>query len=297
MAPPKDRLGQLQANSYFEDDDSYNIPIDDDEGGAQTEFFKEVEEVRGTCEKINDKIQEVQKIQNEILSAPQVDKIKQATLDDSMAEIKKLANSVRSRLKKMEQETETEEKVRGTTAEMRIRKTQHMTISRRFVEVMTEYNRIQVDYRERSKGKIQRQLEIAGTTATDEELEEMLQGGGARLTGHIHIEGNEDQLRQTINDIEARHEMFMKLEGSIKELHEMFIDIAMLIENQGEMVNRIDAHVESAVEYTTRATNDTKKALEYQSAARRKKIMILLCMIVGGSLGSYIGLKYIGLVG
>ena len=29
-------------------------------------------------------------------------------------------------------------------------------------------------------------------------------GGGARLTGHIQIEGNEEQLRQTINDIEAR---------------------------------------------------------------------------------------------
>ena len=57
---------------------------------------------------------------------------------------------------------------------------------------------------------------------------------------------------------------------------------------------RIDAHVESAVEYTTRATNDTKKALEYQSKARRKKIMILLCMIVAGSLGSYIGLRYLG---
>lgn len=60
---------------------------------------------------------------------------------------------------------------------------------------------------------------------------------------------------------------------------------------------RIDAHVESAVEYTTRATNDTKKALEYQSKARRKKIMIMLCMIVAGSLGSYICLKYFGLVG
>ncbi len=31
-------------------------------------------------------------------------------------------------------------------------------------------------------------------------------GGGARLTGHIQIEGNEEQLRQTINDIEARSE-------------------------------------------------------------------------------------------
>ena len=50
------------------------------------------------------------------------------------------------------------------------------------------------------------------------------------------------------------------------------------------------------MEYTTRATNDTKKALEYQSKARRKKIMMMLCMIVAGSLGSYIGLKYLGFV-
>ena len=29
-------------------------------------------------------------------------------------------------------------------------------------------------------------------------------GGGARLTGHIQIEGNEEQLRATINEIEQR---------------------------------------------------------------------------------------------
>ena len=40
---------------------------------------------------------------------------------------------------------------------------------------MTEYNRIQVEYREQSKNKIKRQLEIAGKTATDEELEQMLE--------------------------------------------------------------------------------------------------------------------------
>ena len=48
-------------------------------------------------------------------------------------------------------------------------------IYRRFVEVMTEYNRIQVEYREQSKNKIKRQLEIAGKQATDEELEQMLE--------------------------------------------------------------------------------------------------------------------------
>ena len=49
------------------------------------------------------------------------------------------------------------------------------TFYRRFVEVMTEYNAVQVEYREQSKNKIKRQLEIAGKTATDEELEQMLE--------------------------------------------------------------------------------------------------------------------------
>ena len=75
----------------------------------------------------------------------------------------------------------------------------------------------------------------------------------------------------------------------------MFMDISVLIENQGEMVNRIDAHVESAVEYTTRATNDTKKALEYQTKARRKKIMMLICLIIAGSIGTYFAGKWLGL--
>ena len=41
-------------------------------------------------------------------------------------------------------------------------------------------------------------------------------GGGARLTGHIQIEGNEDQLRATINDIEQRClEMFALNTGAM----------------------------------------------------------------------------------
>ena len=114
--------------------------------------------------------------------------------------------------------------------------------------------------------------------------------------GHIHIEGDADQLRETLNDLENRHEMFQNLEKSIVELHDMFIDIATLVEAQGEMVNRIDVHVTNATDYTDRAMNDTKKALEYAYAARRKKIMMLLCVLIGGPLLCYICLKYLGMV-
>lgn len=294
---PRDRLAAMQAKAGGDDDD-FAVPVDDEMEGAMKDFFKEIEEIRTNCDKIDGKIKDVKKLQSEILSSPNVDQKMQSQMDDYMADIKKVANSVRTKLKKMEQENDQEEQARkGVTNELRMKKTQHMTASKRFVEVMTEYNQIQVDYREASKQKIKRQMELAGQKPTDEELEQMLEGGGgARLTGHIQIEGDAAQLRQTLNDIEQRHEMFIKLETSIKELHEMFMDISVLIENQGEMVNRIDAHVESAVEYTTRATNDTKKALEYQQKARRKKIMMLICVLISAPLGSYMLLKYFGFV-
>ena len=152
--------------------------------------------------------------------------------------------------------------------------------------------------RDQSKQKIGRQMQLAGSNLSEDQLENMIDSGqGAQLVGHVHIEGDADQLRQTINDIENRHEMFMSLETSITELHDMFLDIATLIEGQGEMVNRIDGHVDSAVEYTSRATNDTKKALEYQSKARRKKIMMMICLTICGGLGGYMALKYLGFIG
>jgi syntaxin 1A len=61
----------------------------------------------------------------------------------------------------IEQSIEQAEQFSESPADVRIRKTQHATLSRKFVEVMTEYNRTQTDYRERCKGRIQRQLEIS----------------------------------------------------------------------------------------------------------------------------------------
>jgi t-SNARE complex subunit (syntaxin) len=46
-------------------------------------------------------------------------------------------------------------------AEYRIRKTQHAMLMQKFIEVMTDYNKTQTDYRERCKARIQRQLEIS----------------------------------------------------------------------------------------------------------------------------------------
>lgn len=79
-----------------------------------------------------------------------------------MADIKKTANRVRQKLKHMEQSIEQLEQTQMMSADFRIRKTQHSMLSQKFVEVMTDYNKTQTDYRERCKARIQRQLEITG---------------------------------------------------------------------------------------------------------------------------------------
>lgn len=88
----------------------------------------------------------------------------------------------------IEQNIEQEEHSNKSSADLRIRKTQHSTLSRKFVEVMTEYNRTQTDYRDRCKSRIQRQLEITGRATTDDELEEMLeQGNSAVFTQGVSV--------------------------------------------------------------------------------------------------------------
>lgn len=277
----KDRLAELRrVRAHSEDGDDVDVAINMDAGGAfMEEFFEQVEEIRTNIEKIAANVEEVKKKHSAILSAPQPDDKDKEELEELMAEIKKTANKVRGKLKVIEQNIEQEENSNKTSADLRIRKTQHATLSRRFVEVMSDYNTTQTDYRERCKGRIQRQLEITGRSVQGEELENMLESGNpAVFTQGIVMETQ--QAKQSLADIEARHRDIIKLENSIRELHDMFVDMAMLVESQGEMIDRIEFNVEKSVEYVDTAVADTKKALEYQSKARRKKLMMLACVTV-----------------
>ncbi|XP_044849794.1 syntaxin-1A isoform X2 [Mauremys mutica] len=266
-----------------DDDDEVTVSVDRDR--FMDEFFEQVEEIRGFIDKISENVEEVKRKHSAILASPNPDEKTKEELEELMSDIKKTANKVRSKLKSIEQSIEQEEGLNRSSADLRIRKTQvscdevmfsyglhcallHSTLSRKFVEVMSEYNATQSDYRERCKGRIQRQLEITGRTTTSEELEDMLESGNpAIFSSGIIMDSN--ITKQALNEIETRHSEIIKLENSIRELHDMFMDMAMLVESQGEMIDRIEYNVEHSVDYVERAVSDTKKAVKYQSKARR----------------------------
>ena len=160
---------------------------------------------------------------------------------------------------------------------------------------MNEYNNAQIDYRDRCKARIQRQLEITGKKTNDEDLERMLESGNPQIfTEGIMMETK--IAKKTLEDINARHEDIMKLEKSIKELHDMFMDMAMLVESQGEMIDRIEFNMTQSADFITAANQDTKKAMKLQREARKKKIMIIILVtiiliICGALAASWLGLK------
>ncbi|XP_072320207.1 syntaxin-1A isoform X4 [Eucyclogobius newberryi] len=310
----KDRMQELrQGKETAEEEDEVAVGM---EKAFMDEFFDQVEEIRGFIESLAEKVEEVKRQHSAILASPNPDEKTKADLEDLMTDIKKLANKIRSKLKSIQQTIEQEEGQNRSSADLRIRKTQHSTLSRKFVEVMSEYNTTQSDYRERCKGRIQRQLEITGRNTTNEELESMLESDNpAIFTSGIIMDNITEQ---AMNEIETRHNEIIKLENSIRELHDMFMDMAMLVESQGDLVNniehcvsgaqnyvenakenipkckkfkkpkkgemidRIEYNVEHSVDYVERAVSDTKKAVKYQSKARRKKIMIIICCVILG---------------
>ncbi|NXS70477.1 STX1A protein, partial [Pandion haliaetus] len=298
-----------------DDDDEVTVSVDRDR--FMDEFFEQVEEIRGFIDKISENVEEVKRKHSAILASPNPDESGEQAGKTPLFSAKPAQHlpapirwvswgagilmlvltfpghccrSARTCHEiicvllpqpGIEQSIEQEEGLNRSSADLRIRKTQHSTLSRKFVEVMSEYNATQTDYRERCKGRIQRQLEITGRTTTSEELEDMLESGNpAIFSSGIIMDSN--ITKQALNEIETRHSEIIKLENSIRELHDMFMDMAMLVESQGEMIDRIEYNVEHSVDYVERAVSDTKKAVKYQSKARRKKIMIIICCVILG---------------
>ncbi|XP_077509963.1 syntaxin-like isoform X1 [Amblyomma americanum] len=293
----KDRISALKAAQQEEDDLDGDVAVTlETPPTFMEEFFAEVEEIGQNIDKIERIVHDMKRKHSAILSSPLQDEKMKQDLEELMADVKRISNKVRMKLKLMQQNIDQEDQMVGNrSAELRIRKTQHSTLSRKFVEVMTEYNKIQNDYRERCKDRIRRQLEITGKMTTDEEIEEMLESGNpAIFTQGIVMETQ--KARQTLAEIEARHHDIIKLEKSIRELHDMFMDMAMLVESQGEMVDRIEYHVKNAAAYVDTATQETRRAVRYQSKARKKRVFILICVAISAVLlviiiGSWVGLS------
>jgi len=275
----RDRLSELVSSRGPDEPNDTAVNIENDSDGSfMADFIGEVEKIQNDIDKIQAKVEEVKQKHSTILSSAQTDDKLNEQLEELMADIKRTANSVRKKLKTIQTQIEQEEaQPEGKqSTDLRIKKTQHSTLSRTFIKVMNEYNQEQNTYRDRCKMRIERQLGIIGKAATDNEIEDMIEKSKNGEAVPIFTGINMDA--QQTREIEARHNDILQLEKSIKELHDLFMDMCTLVQEQGDMVDRIENNVFATQDYVEKAVTHTKQAVVYQTKARRKKI-ILACII------------------
>jgi len=239
------------------------------------DFLGRIEELNDGITAITENVNKLKTLNNRILNEPsQTERQKQVGEQGTIIqENKSLSRKLQKSLK------EERKKLSSTPPESRsneftIKKTQLQTVSQRFLDIWTEYNNIQVEFRGKNKKALLRNLKIVDPTSsiTVEEIEDKLDRGDVTVLSSIIKETS--QAKEDLKMIENRHAEFVKLEKGITEIHEMFMDLSHMVLEQGEAIDRIETHVSAAAQQVESGRDQLQKAEKHKKSARRLKFIL-----------------------
>ena len=174
----------------------------------------------------------------------------------------------------MEKEIQMKSSENDSSADVRISKTQHSMLVRKFVTVMEEYNASQAEYRDKYKEQVKRQLAISGNDISDSNQLDTIVGNNATIFTQSHLSETE-HAKQMCADIEDRHAEIISLESSIKELHDMFIEMATMVELQGDAMDSIEMHCITALEYVEGSNEEIHQYIKLVKEKRALRLKII----------------------
>jgi len=81
---------------------------------------------------------------------------------------------------------------------------------------------------------------------------------------------------QVVEEVAARHDALLDLEGAMSQLTQMFLDLATLVDSQGDTVDSIESQVAKSAAYGERGRAAVASARRHQRAARRKALLVIV---------------------
>jgi len=103
-------------------------------------------------------------------------------------------------------------------SEARIRTNMHATLTRKFVDLMAEYQEVQTRYKSKYRERVERQYRIVKPTVTQDEIDAALDGDPSNqpeiFTQTILQGPGHAQARNALADIQDKHCAILKLEAA-----------------------------------------------------------------------------------
>eukprot|EP01097_Dermamoeba_algensis_P005211 TRINITY_DN3310_c0_g1_i1.p1 TRINITY_DN3310_c0_g1~~TRINITY_DN3310_c0_g1_i1.p1 ORF type:complete len:293 (-),score=62.69 TRINITY_DN3310_c0_g1_i1:109-987(-) len=275
----QDRLKELQARkstggyAQFDDDDVQ------DSSQFMPAFFDDVDRVKDGLNEIQNKLDELQERQLACVAAVSNDETTQISnqIEKLTDQVTKKSIELKNRLKRMKEDLASIDEKH--TTEKRLRENMHGTLTRKFMDLMRQFQESQARYKAKFKERVERQVKIVAPEATQDEIEKIVDSGGSDVFAQNILQKKANDAEEALDYVKQRNEEIKNLEKSIMELHGLFVDMQLLVESQGELLDQIEHSVEASENYVSEAKVELDDAVEYQNSARKKiLILIILCI-------------------
>jgi len=266
----KHEIDIVDSDEDSDEDDSDEESEEESEEDDMQDFYDEVADIKQGLMRFKQNIDDLDELcTSQIAKGKAQDKEK---VEELLNETNQLANILRNKLKAMKEEINELNKEKPD-ANIRIRVNIQQTLTKRFLDLMQQYQEVQTAYESNFRSKMKRQIGIIHPDKNPEEVEEMINRGevGNLLQQNILEDKREHtEAAMALVHLKEQHRDIMQLEQSIMELHQIFVDIATLIEAQDELIDQIEWNCEQACAWTGEAVKELKKADVYVRKDRKR---------------------------
>ncbi|XP_063079000.1 syntaxin-11-like isoform X2 [Engraulis encrasicolus] len=178
--------------------------------------------------------------------------------------VKQRAEALMRRLASYERMCEELEHQHGAYAAVcRAARGQHLSLGHALADALQDYHNAELQLRQESSARLQRQAEILGRTLTQDQVEEMVEEGGwGAFKQDLHPEGM--TARCAFKQVQERHKELVELESRLRDIHELFLTLATMVEQQGAVLNSVELNVMATHDYVDKTNEKFKTAIRYR---------------------------------
>ncbi|XP_045157990.2 syntaxin-1A-like isoform X2 [Mercenaria mercenaria] len=282
----RDRLAEMQAKSAEVGEskqkkkESNGTPLLNSEEQLE-ECLKRVTEIDNKIKTMKDEIEQMKKLQKNIISNPLIDKKEVKKLEQTSDKVFNTSSKLQKEI--TEYRAEFAGMHMDNTHERMIR-THLDRLGSDVTKAMNDFRAAQLEYIEKTQKLHHRKYEIvtgneAGGSATVDPSNIQ-----AVFAGDYFAEAQKAKME--LREIESRDMEIKKIENSVIQVNLLFKEINALVMEQGEKIDNIEKHVEEAVNYVESGNVQLTQARQSQSKARRKKIccigvLVAILLIAG----------------
>ena len=279
---PNFRTTNIEEKNCIESEKLIGINL---QKSAMYHFFEEVEDIRKSINDIQNDVEYFGYMYSALLSLVTTDEDMKESIIDLTSSIRNKVRGVLMKLKEM-RETNNQNNVEfKASSNYRIRNVQHSTLSKSLTNIMETYCRTQQEYLDMCKCKIVEQLEVAGRSMTNEELEDVLEQGQLPILTHRIVIDTMKSL-QTLANIEESHADILRLKSMIIETSKMLSESLTLAGKDVDVEDTVAYQIEKQneyQEYNEELNNSMEKPKNssplYKSKSRRKNFSICCCVL------------------